>query len=226
MGTEAYDRQYTNRFTGEAVASTTPMPCNLDAPEYNAILNYRDVNNEDQLYGTLRDGATGEVRNPGYVLTNNPFLRLYQKDADPELCTFEKPCQNVASRMIQKEALHHSQAAYFMSIIFVQWAGLLVCKTRRLSLTSQGMSNTFMNFGLMSETLLGAWMCYFPPLQYLGTRPLRLSHLLIPLPFSMSIVLFDEVRKYWIRTTTTVTFDKTTGAIILKPGWVERNTYY
>jgi hypothetical protein len=226
VGTEAYDHLYTNRFTGEAVASTTPMPCNLDAAEYNVVLNYRDADNKDQQYGTLRNGATGEVRNPGYVLTNNKFLRLYQKDADPELCTFEKPCQNVASRMIQKEALHHSQAAYFMSIIIVQWAGLLVCKTRRLSLISQGMSNSFMNFGLMSETLLGSWMCYCPPLWYLGTRPLRLSHLLIALPSSMMIVVFDEVRKYCIRATTTVTFDKITGAVIMKPGWMERNTYY
>ncbi len=223
---DEYDRKYMDPLTGEVTASATPMPCNLDALDYTTVLHYRDADNKDQLYGTLLDDVTNEVRNPGYVLTNNPFLRMYQKDADPELCTFERPCQNVASRMIQLEALAHAQGAYFISIVICQWSGALVCKTRRLSILSQGMANTFMNFGFMFETILGAWMSYFPPLNYLGTRPLRLSHWCIALPFTMITILYDETRKYWMRMTTKVTYDKRTGAIISEPGWIERNTYY
>jgi len=225
-GTEAYDLEYKDRLTGEVTASTTPMPCNLNAPEYTKDLYYRDANNEDQLYGSLHDDATGEVRNPGYVLTNNPFLRMYQKDSDPGLCTPERPCQNIASRMLQDEGLHHAQGAYFISIVICQWSGALVCKTRRLSILSQGMANTFMNFGFMFETILGAWLSYFPPLNYLGTRPLRLSHWCIALPFTMITILYDETRKYWMRITTKVTFDKESGALISEPGWIERNIYY
>jgi sodium/potassium-transporting ATPase subunit alpha len=56
---------------------------------------------------------------------------------------------NVASRMSQKEALHHAQCAFFVSIVVVQWADLMICKTRWLSMRQQGMVNTAMNFGLV-----------------------------------------------------------------------------
>merc|ERR1711934_504975 len=61
---------------------------------------------------------------------------------------------NVASRMMQKEALHHAQCAYFVSIVVVQWADLMICKTRWLSIYHQGMINPAMNFGLVFETIL------------------------------------------------------------------------
>ena len=71
-----------------------------------------------------------------------------------------KQCQNVASRMVQKNALMHSQAAYWVSIVVVQWADLLICKTRWLSIKQQGLRNSVLNFGLFFETLLAAWLCY------------------------------------------------------------------
>lgn len=39
-------------------------------------------------------------------------------------------CQNIASRMSQKEALAHAQASFFVAIVIVQWADLIICKTR------------------------------------------------------------------------------------------------
>lgn len=39
-------------------------------------------------------------------------------------------CQNIASRMSQKEALAHAQASFFVAIVVVQWADLVICKTR------------------------------------------------------------------------------------------------
>merc|ERR1712153_67660 len=156
----------------------------------------------------MGDGAGDTMKNAGGFVHNWGFLMTN------------------ASREIQREALSHSQGAYFISIIVVQWADLLICKTRRLSIVTQGMSNTFMNFGLMFETLLGAYMCYLPGLDYLGTRPLRFSHWMCAIPFSMAIFLYDETRKYLMRATTVVNYDKLTGAIIAEPGWIERNTYY
>jgi sodium/potassium-transporting ATPase subunit alpha len=183
------------------------------------------ANNADGTPMSMTDDD-GSVRNWGFWMTNNPFLRMYQSSTDTELCTSARPCLNIASREMQREALQHSQGAYFISIIVVQWADLLICKTRRLSIVTQGMSNTFMNFGLMFETLLGAYLSYIEALQYLGTRPLRFTHWMCAIPFSMAIFLYDETRKYLMRATTEITFDKMTGAIISKPGWLERNTYY
>lgn len=39
-------------------------------------------------------------------------------------------CQNIASRMSQKEALAHAQASFFTAIVIVQWADLIISKTR------------------------------------------------------------------------------------------------
>merc|ERR1712055_978995 len=39
--------------------------------------------------------------------------------------------------------------AFFVSIVIVQWADLIICKTRKNSVFQQGMKNHFMNFGLV-----------------------------------------------------------------------------
>ncbi|CAP29153.2 Protein CBR-EAT-6 [Caenorhabditis briggsae] len=56
------------------------------------------------------------------------------------------------------------QTAYFVSIVVVQWADLIISKTRRNSLVQQGMSNWTLNFGLVFETALAWFMCYCPGL--------------------------------------------------------------
>jgi len=139
----------------------------------------------------------------------------------------EKLCANIANRMIQKEAQHHAQGAYFISIVIVQWADLLLCKTRWLSLRTQGMGNSVMNFGLFFETLLGGWLCYQPGINIaLGTRNIRFTHWLPGIPWSCLIFTYDEIRKYLMRTTSPESIDKSTGQIIRVKGWLERNTYY
>lgn len=79
------------------------------------------------------------------------------------------------------------QASFFVAIVIVQWADLMICKTRWLSIRTQGMINSAMNFGLFFETLLAAWLCYCPPINVgLGTRNLRLVHWFPAMPFSVS----------------------------------------
>ncbi|CAN0494861.1 unnamed protein product, partial [Hapterophycus canaliculatus] len=76
---------------------------------------------------------------------------------------------------------------FFVAIVIVQWADLMICKTRWLSIRTQGMINAAMNFGLFFETLLAAWLCYCPPINVgLGTRNLRLVHWFPAMPFSVS----------------------------------------
>lgn len=112
------------------------------------------------------------------------------------------------------EALAHAQAAFFITIIVVQWADIVACKTRSLSLKQQGMRNGMLNFGLFFETVLGAALCYATPLNGpLGTRPLSFVHWMPALPFAILILAYDETRKFLLRN--------------LGPdNWVLRNTYY
>eukprot|EP00479_Gromia_sphaerica_P001930 TRINITY_DN1225_c0_g1_i4.p1 TRINITY_DN1225_c0_g1~~TRINITY_DN1225_c0_g1_i4.p1 ORF type:complete len:335 (+),score=75.99 TRINITY_DN1225_c0_g1_i4:54-1007(+) len=97
-------------------------------------------------------------------------------------------------------ALMFAQTSYFISIIVVQWADLLICKTRIKSIYDQGMKNSFMNYSLIFETCLGAVFCYVPGLSTVfGTKPLHFIHWLPGMPFSMIIFGYDEARKAWIR---------------------------
>jgi sodium/potassium-transporting ATPase subunit alpha len=111
------------------------------------------------------------------------------------------------------EALARSNSAYFISIIVVQWADLMICKTRIRSLFEQGMTNTFMNYSLFFETILGAFLVYVPVSNTVtGTRPLRFTWWTAGVPFSLAIYIYDEFRKGWIRKN--------------KRGWIHRNTYW
>jgi sodium/potassium-transporting ATPase subunit alpha len=61
------------------------------------------------------------------------------------------------------EALKYAQSGYLVSIVCVQWADLMICKTRNLSLSQQLMINNFGNFGLFFETALVAiLLCSIP----------------------------------------------------------------
>jgi sodium/potassium-transporting ATPase subunit alpha len=108
--------------------------------------------------------------------------------------------QPLPNKNYQSSALEYAQCAYFISIIIVQWADLLICKTRKLSLFQQGLQNDFMNFGLLFETVLGATLVYTPPLNTVfGTRPLHILHWFPAVPWSMFIFTYDEMRKAIMR---------------------------
>merc|ERR1712136_395032 len=103
--------------------------------------------------------------------------------------------------------------AFFTSIVIVQWADLLISKTRRLSIFQQGMKNKVLIAGLMEETLLAAFLAYCPGTDaMLRMYPLEWTWWFIPMPFSLIIFTYDEIRKTLIR--------RTPG------GWVESETYY
>merc|ERR1712001_91155 len=105
-------------------------------------------------------------------------------------------------------------SAFFVSIVIVQWADLIICKTRMNSVFQQGMKNWFMNFGLFFETALAAFLSYCPGMDKgLRMYPLYIDWWLPALPFSVLIFIYDECRKYLLRRN--------------GPGsWVERETYY
>ncbi|XP_035227749.1 sodium/potassium-transporting ATPase subunit alpha-like isoform X2 [Stegodyphus dumicola] len=103
--------------------------------------------------------------------------------------------------------------AFFVSIVIVQWADLIICKTRRNSILHQGMRNHVLNFGLVFETALAAVLCYTPGMDKgLRMYPLKFNWWLPALPFSLLIFVYDEVRRFILR--------RNPG------GWVERETYY
>jgi len=113
----------------------------------------------------------------------------------------------------QANALQYAQTSYFISIIVVQWADLLIAKTRKLSLFDQGLANGFMNFGLCFETILGCILIYVPIFNTVfGTKPLHILHWCPGIPWSILIFTYDETRKALMRRD--------------PKGWLERFTYW
>lgn len=114
----------------------------------------------------------------------------------------------------QRKRLEYTcHTAFFVSIVIVQWADLIICKTRKLSLFQQGMKNHHLTFGLFFETALAAFLTYCPGLENgLRMQNLRATWWFPAVPFSMAIFIYDECRKLILRN---------------RPGgWVERETYY
>jgi len=102
---------------------------------------------------------------------------------------------------------------FFTAIVIVQWADVLICKTRRLSIFQQGMKNKILIAGLFEETLLATTLAYMPGTDaMLRMYPLEWSWWFVPMPFSLIIFCYDETRKFLLR--------RTPG------GWVEQETYY
>ncbi|GFR07814.1 hypothetical protein TNCT_711131 [Trichonephila clavata] len=114
----------------------------------------------------------------------------------------------------RKNLEYTCHTAFFVSIVIVQWADLIICKTRRNSLIHQGMSNHVLNFGLCFETALAAFLSYCPGMDRgLRMYPLKFQWWLIALPFSILIFIYDEIRRYILRHR--------------PPGsWIEKETYY
>merc|ERR1712180_235796 len=104
--------------------------------------------------------------------------------------------------------------AFFVSIVIVQWADLIICKTRKNSVFTQGLKNMMLNFGLVFETALAAFLSYTPGMDKgLRMYPLKFNWWLPALPFSLLIFCYDETRKYILRS-------------LPKGSWIERETYY
>ncbi|KAJ8951229.1 hypothetical protein NQ318_010257, partial [Aromia moschata] len=103
--------------------------------------------------------------------------------------------------------------AFFVSIVVVQWADLIICKTRRNSILHQGMRNWALNFGLIFETALAAFLSYTPGMDK-GLRmfPLKFVWWLPAIPFMLAIFIYDEVRRFYLRR--------------CPGGWLEQETYY
>lgn len=100
----------------------------------------------------------------------------------------------------RKELEWTCHTAFFVTIVIVQWADLLICKTRWNSLFVQGMKNNALTFGLFFETALACLLSYAPGTQ-VGLRLFAVSwrHWLTPLPFAVYILVYDEIRKYNMR---------------------------
>jgi Cation transporting ATPase, C-terminus len=124
----------------------------------------------------------------------------YDGIGDKDGSTKTNKCFDLWSVSQQNEVLRRAQTAYFLSIVQMQWANGVICKTRSLSIFQHGMRNMAFNWGLIWETALALCIGYLPFIHSaFSTRSPRFQHLLSALPFVLFIFLYDEIRKALIR---------------------------
>ena len=81
-----------------------------------------------------------------------------------------------------------------------QLVDALICKTRKLSIFSQGLQNQYLNAALVFEALLAIFLSYTPGMdKALQMYPLRWNWWLTPVPFAFLILIYDECRKLLMR---------------------------
>ena len=90
--------------------------------------------------------------------------------------------------------------AYFLAIVQVQWADIIISKTRVLSIFQQGMGNHVLNVAILFETALAALFLYTPVVPaYIGIYPVAPEWWIPALPFAVLIWVTDETRRFLIR---------------------------
>ncbi|XP_055330378.1 sodium/potassium-transporting ATPase subunit alpha-B-like [Paramacrobiotus metropolitanus] len=114
-----------------------------------------------------------------------------------------------AQRMLLQKKV---DSAFFASIVVFQWIDIICRKVRRKSVLQKGMSNWFMDFAILFETVVTVFCIYVPYLNYaLTLAPIRFVWWLPMLPFALFFFAFDELRRYAIRH--------------FPDGWMDRNFY-
>ena len=112
-----------------------------------------------------------------------------------------------------------------VAILVVQWANLLISRTRIMGVSIIGMDNIPCIIAGVVETLIIVCLCYIPFLNSaLGTRMIAFPHFALPaFSFFMIIIIYEETRKVFVRRGMIISQE--TGRIKCE-GWFSRNTLY
>uniref|UniRef100_A0A674H7S8 Sodium/potassium-transporting ATPase subunit alpha n=1 Tax=Taeniopygia guttata TaxID=59729 RepID=A0A674H7S8_TAEGU len=90
---------------------------------------------------------------------------------------------------------------FFISIEVCQIADVLIRKTRRLSLLQQGLfRNRTLLVAIVFQVCIGCFLCYCPGMpNVFNFMPIRFQWWLVPMPFGLLILVYDEIRKLGVR---------------------------
>ncbi|XP_058716035.1 potassium-transporting ATPase alpha chain 1 isoform X2 [Poecile atricapillus] len=90
---------------------------------------------------------------------------------------------------------------FFISIEMCQIADVLIRKTRRLSLFQQGpFRNRTLVVAIVFQVCIGCFLCYCPGMPNIfNFMPIRFQWWLVPMPFGLLILIYDEIRKLGVR---------------------------
>jgi len=96
---------------------------------------------------------------------------------------------------------HQASTATFLGIVILQIGNVFACRSSRESIFKLGFfSNKLIIIGIAAEVLLSVFIIYHPlGNSIFGTAPLGLDVWLILIPFSIGLLLAEELRKTYVR---------------------------
>jgi sodium/potassium-transporting ATPase subunit alpha len=140
-----------------------------------------------------------EQMGTNWATSTDPDLCFYCNDADsgpldPNGGDYGgKYC---ADKDYREDTLARAQTAYLAGIICTQIGCGIACKTRLNSIITQGFSNLVFNYGVVQEIVFIVLLVYVDPFHTaFGTEDLGGLEWVIPIPFAVSIIFYDEIRK-------------------------------
>ncbi len=91
--------------------------------------------------------------------------------------------------------------ACLTAIIITQIGNVFACRSSRLSIFQTGFfSNRLIFFGIMVEILLLVFIVYHPfGNKIFATAPVSFETWLVPVPFSITLLVLEELRKLYVR---------------------------
>jgi len=102
----------------------------------------------------------------------------------------------------RRDIQYTGYSIFLVAIVIVQYADLVISKTRRLSIFQHGMrQNKFMLFSLLAETAFCIIFVYGLGNihESIPMRPVPWYGWVVPIPFALAIFIYDEVRKFFVR---------------------------
>ncbi|KAL4489842.1 hypothetical protein ABPG72_022482 [Tetrahymena utriculariae] len=85
---------------------------------------------------------------------------------------------------------------YFLPVVTNQWSNVFACKSRKMSFTTSSINSVILQ-GIVFVTSLLIFFLYAPGVQdVFGSRPYQFMMFCYGLPFSISLLIWDETRKY------------------------------
>lgn len=100
----------------------------------------------------------------------------------------------------EAKVLRLAQTAFFGAIVVAQVFTLFACKTRVVSVFTRVFDNLAIWLALLLEVAIALAVVYVPALNTsLRTSPLRWFYWLPAIPFALFIILYDEIRKAFVR---------------------------
>lgn len=127
------------------------------------------------------------------------------EDVDPDNSCFKSTTtvssDGCATFNERTKALRRAQTAFLACIVICQIGCGMAAKTRLSSILTHGFSNPVFNYGLLQETSLIVLLVYVPGLHYaFSTEAIHPQSWGIGVPFAVVLLLYDECRKFAMRT--------------------------